>query len=586
MNRLSRVRFSLPSFAALALATVVAVLAGAPEAFAAVGHAVAHAGDAHGYLSHAVGASLSVAALRSKIGELETRATGKMAELKDGLTTDEIRAIETDHGTILTELESARRELTAAEAAERAAPQGGNAPAGGPDLETIRAQERMAERSRQVAIRGAATKLGLGEDFFGPHIERGTSLDAFRGLAIDAAAERQAPISNPNPAASDPGHRTYAEAKKDVPKGTDAARALLALAACQGNKRDAADFVTSKYGTSGAAVARALAASVGTAGGFLVPPDMSEEIIELLRPASVVMSLEPRIIQMPHGQMMVPRITGGAQANYVGENQPIAPSQPQFGMVQLSAKKLTAEVPISNDMIKYPSVSTDAIVRDDMVKSIAVRGDLAFIRGNGGQFSPRGLRSYAAAPAVAGTNLIVASAQVGSAFAAGGQAQVITALTSVTTDLSKLELALEQANVQMVRPGWIMSPRTKQYLMNIRDGLGNYVFQAEMARGMLRGKPFKTTTQVPNNLQAVAADGTTQTFDGSEITLADFAEVYIGEAGGLEIEVFPGGTYVDSNGQMQSGISNDQTVMRAIVRHDMAMRQEVAVAVLTGVRWF
>ncbi|MGI3901244.1 MAG: phage major capsid protein [Janthinobacterium lividum] len=444
----------------------------------------------------------------------------------------------------------------------------------------------MAERSRQVAIRGAATKLGLGEDFFGPHIERGTSLDAFRGLAIDASAERQAPIANPNPSASDPSHhRTYAEAKKEVPKGTNAARALLALAACQGNKRDAAEFVTAKYGTSGQAVARALAASVGTAGGFLVPPDMSEEVIELLRPASVVMSLEPRILQMPHGQMMVPRITGGAQANYVGENQPIAPSQPQFGMVQLSAKKLTAEVPISNDMIKYPSVSTDAIVRDDMVKSIATRGDLAFIRGNGGQFSPRGLRSYAAAPAIAGTNLLVATPQVGNAFASGGQPQVIAALASVTTDLSRLELALEQANVQMVRPGWIMSPRTKQYLMNIRDGLGNYVFQAEMGRGLLRGKPFRTTTQVQNNFPAVDATGNAQ-FDGSEITLADFAEVYIGEAGGLEIEVFPGGTYVDSNGQMQSGISNDQTVMRAIVRHDMAMRQEVAVAVLTGVRWF
>ncbi len=231
-------------------------------------------------------------------------------------------------------------------------------------------------------------------------------------------------------------------------------------------------------------------------------------------------------------------------------------------------------------------MSTDAIVRDDMVKSIAVRGDLAFIRGNGGQFSPRGLRSYAAAPDIAATNLLVASKLVGSVYAASnGQASVIQALASVTTDLSNMELALEQANVNMVRPGWIMSPRTKQYLMNIRDGLGNYVFMAEMKEGLLRGKPFKASTQVPNNLAAVDSSNNA-TFDGSELTLADFAEVYVGETDGLEIDVFPGGAYVDSNGQMQSGISNDQTVMRAIVRHDLAMRQEVAVAVLTGVRWF
>ncbi len=320
----ARARFGLPSLAIFALVAAVAMVAGTPEAFAAVGHVAVHAGDAHGFLTHALGASLSVAALRAKVGDLETRANAKMAEVKDGLTSDEIRTIETDHGTLLTELEGARRDLATAEDAERRAQAAGGAPSNSPDLETIRAQERMAERSRQVAIRGAATKLGLGEDFYRPHVERGTSIDEFRGLAIDAAAARQAPIANPNPAASDPGHRTYAQAKEDVPRGTNATRALIALAACHGNKRDAADFVTAKYGDAGKTVARALAASIGNAGGFLVPPDMSEEVIELLRPASVVMSLGPRILQMPRGQMMVPRITGGATANYVGENQPIA----------------------------------------------------------------------------------------------------------------------------------------------------------------------------------------------------------------------------------------------------------------------
>lgn len=142
------------------------------------------------------------------------------------------------------------------------------------------------------------------------------------------------------------------------------------------------------------------------------------------------------------------------------------------------------------------------------------------------------------------------------------------------------------ANISMTNPGWLMAPRTSQYLMNIRDGLGNQVYYAEMAQGRLRGKPFRVTTQIPTNLAATGTDGTTPTTDGSEIYLADFAEVFIGEAYGLELDVFPGGSYVDASGTQQSGISNDQTVMRAIVQHDMAMRQEAAVAVLTGARWF
>lgn len=461
-------------------------------------------------------------------------------------------------------------------------------PATAVDIEAIRVQERAAERERASGIRVVARKLRLADSVADKAIEDGTTLEAFRVAAIDAAAAAQPPLPEPGNARAteSAGHRTYAQARQELPKGTDATRCMIALAACRGSRRDAADFIDQKYGPEGAHVARALATSIGSAGGFLVPPEMSSDVIELLRPASVVMALEPRILPMPSGNLMIPRIQGGATANYVGENQPMSPSQPQFGMVQLSAKKLTAEVPISNDMIRFPSVSTDAIVRDDMVKSIAVRGDLAFIRGNGGQFSPRGLRSFAAAASLAGTNVIAANVLVGSAYAAGGQAQTIQALASITGDLSKAELALEQANIPMTRPGWIMSPRTKQYLMNIRDGLGNYALQAEMSRGMLRGKPFKTTTQVPNNLAAVASDGATATTDGSEIYLADFNEVFIGEAYGLELDVFPGGAYVDANGQMQSGISNDQTVMRAIVQHDMAMRQEAAVAVLTGVRWF
>ena len=454
----------------------------------------------------------------------------------------------------------------------------------GTDAVAIRAQERQ----RIADIRVVARKLGLPDTVVDQAVDAGVSIEAFRASAIDAVAARgndgQFSISMP---ASDPEqHRTFAQPKREKPKGEDATRIMIALAATRGSRRDAADFVARHYGTDGAVVARALGTSVGSAGGFLVPPEMSAEVIELLRPASTVRALEPNILPMPSGNLMIPRIQGGASAGYVGENQPTQGSQPSFGMVQLSAKKLTSVVPISNDMIRFPAVSTDAIVRSDMVKSIAMRADLAFVRGNGSQFSPRGLKSFAAEPSLGGANVIAASVLVGSAYAASNQGQAIQALASVTGDLSRLELALENANIQMTRPGWIMSPRTKSYLMNIRDGLGNQVYYQEMSNGRLRGKPFKVTTQIPNNLLAVAVDGTTPTTDGSELYLADFAEVFIGEAYGLELDVFPGGSYVDANGATVSGISSDQTVMRAIVQHDMGMRQEAAVAVLTGVRWF
>ncbi len=447
---------------------------------------------------------------------------------------------------------------------------------------------RTAERGRISGIRSVARKLKLTDAIVDKAIDDGTTLDAFRDLAIDAAAERQndgqVTVSG---AVSDPAqHRTYAQPRAEVPKGTNATRAIIALAATRGARRDAADFVAKTYGPEGETLARALSTSIGSAGGFLVPPEMSAEVIELLRPASTVMALQPNILPMPSGNLMIPRIQAGASATYVGENQPTQASQQVFGMVQLSAKKLTSVVPISNDMIRFPAVSTDAIVRSDMVLSIATAADLAFIRGNGGQFSPRGLKSFAAAPILAGANVLAATPQVGSAYGAQSQSNTITALANVTLDLSRAELALRRANIRMTRPGWIMSPRSEMYLMNIRDGLGNQVYYQEMSKGMLRGKPYRVTTQIPENLAAVSSDGATATVDGSEVYLADFAEVFIGEAYGLELDVFPGGSYLDAGGNTVSGISNDQTVMRAIVQHDLAMRQEAAVAVITGVRWF
>ena len=449
------------------------------------------------------------------------------------------------------------------------------APAPALDEAAIRAAAATAERARIAAIQGIGRKLDLPGEVVERAVSGGTTVEAFRVVAIDAAAERERLLPDtfaPHAGASERAAPTVpAEPAARLEPGILATRALVALAATRGDKRGAADFLTRQYGTSAEPLARALNTSVGSGGGFLVPVEMASEVIELLRPASAVMALGPNIVPMPRGNFSIPRMTGGASATYVGEGQTIPPSQPKFGGIQLQAKKLTALVPLSNDMIRFPSVQVDTIVRNDMVKAIAQRADLAFIRGDGSQYSPRGLRSFATAPALNGLNVLPASAAV--------------TLVTVTQDLGRAELALEQANLAMTKPGWIMSPRTKNFLMNLRDGLGNLVFAAEMAQGRLRGKPFKATTQVPNNLAGTDAQNTA-TLDASEIYFADFDEVFVGEAYGLELDVFNGGAYVDSSGQTVSGISTDETVIRAIVQHDMAMRQEAAVALLTNVRWF
>ena len=64
----------------------------------------------------------------------------------------------------------------------------------------------------------------------------------------------------------------------------------------------------------------------------------------------------------------------------------------------------------------------------------------------------------------------------------------------------------------------------------------------------------------------------------------DMVDVIIGEATGLEIAVDSSGSYVES-GNLRSAFSRDETMIRAITRHDLAVRHEESVAVKNVLTW-
>lgn len=366
--------------------------------------------------------------------------------------------------------------------------------------------------------------------------------------------------STATPVADGNGLTVPATAKVSTEKGARLSRAIVALAATKGIPQFAAQFAEANWGSEeGGILARALAVGGGATGGFLVPEDFRNELIELLRPASVIMSLGPRIIGMPNGTITLPGVATGASAEYVGENQNMLKTEPTFKQITLTAKKLAALVPMSNDMLRYPTISADSFVRTDLVNALAQRGDLALLRGNGTVYSPKGLRQYASDAGV--TQFITANTTVN--------------LANVTADLAKAELALLEADLPMISPGWIMSPRSMVFLSTLRDTNGNFAFP-EMSKGMLRGKRFRTTTQIPNNIGGSS--------NGSEVYLAEFSEFIVGEGFNLEIKVSEGGTYHDGS-NLVSGLSQDQTIVTALMAHDSAMRQPKGVVVLNDARW-
>lgn len=358
------------------------------------------------------------------------------------------------------------------------------------------------------------------------------------------------------------------EEKQD--KGLRVARIVRALAASKGDHEKAAFYAKKNFDDS--AVVKALETGTGTAGGFIVPEEYSTEIIELLRPQSVVRRMGAVTLPMRTGTLNIPVLAGGGQAQYIGENTDIPKTEPSFGTIQLTFKKLAALVPISNDLLRYSNPAADMIVRDDLVMAIAEREDKAFIRGERAtsgdpQLTPVGLRYWAPT-----THVIEAN-------------QTVSA-ENVAKDLGKLVLALKEANVRFIRPGWLMSPRTEMYLLTARDTSGVYAFRDEMVTGKLFGYPYAVTTNIPENL-TVTVGGTPVT-DTTEVYLVDFADAIIGESTQLIIDASTEASYMDvvnSTPVMYSAFSMDQTLIRVIAEHDFVMRHPESVAVLTAVKW-
>lgn len=345
-----------------------------------------------------------------------------------------------------------------------------------------------------------------------------------------------------------------------VEKGVVLARIVRAYASSKGNVDKAREYA--EVNDFGPEVVKALATQPNSAGGYIIPPQYSTDLIDLLYNRVAVRKLGAISIPMPNGNISIPKLTAGVSASYIGENAGKDAAQPTFGLITLSWKKLAAVVAISNDLIRYSSPKADEVVKNDLTNSFAVTEDAAFLTGAGSGNSPKGLDNWIED---GGTPDHVQAAQ-----SADG-----SDLTLVIADLFKGPQVLEEENIPFVKPGWVISPRTKFFLMSVRDSVGNFYFKEEMLRGTLLGFPFVSTNQVSSTLGGGS---------DSVIYFGDFNDALIGESTDLMLDVSQEASYL-VNGTLVSAFAYDQTVIRGIARHDFCVRRAESFFKLTTVQW-
>ncbi|QIH09273.1 MULTISPECIES: phage major capsid protein [unclassified Pseudomonas] len=359
--------------------------------------------------------------------------------------------------------------------------------------------------------------------------------------------------------ASPPGGSISGPFSEKAKPGTGMAQMARLLAAAQGNQQTAAQMA--KDGGFPSDVHMALTVVTPGAGGVLVPQNFATDIIESLRPVSIMRKMGVTSLPLNNGNLTMPRITGNTVVTYIGSDTDIPVTGMTFGDTKLSAKTAAAIVPISNDLLAMSGINprVDSIVGSDLTVSMGLSEDLHFIRADGSGVLPKGARHWAAP-----FNVLPAPAVTG-----------IT-LEKIDLFLGGMMLRLEAANVQMKSCGWLMAPRVLRWLQALRDGNGNKAYP-EIDQGMLKGYPVGLSTQIPVNL---GADG-----DETEIYFINFADCMIGEDMDLTIGFSSEASYKDAEGNMVSAFQRNQTLVRVIAKHDFGPRHVESIVVAVAVKW-
>lgn len=348
----------------------------------------------------------------------------------------------------------------------------------------------------------------------------------------------------------------HAKAELKQYQGAKMARLAMSVAAAKGDMEDAAKFARTEIGD--ADVAMAIETSAGS-GGALIPQNIHEEVIELLRARTVVRRLGARPVPLPNGNLSMPRLSSGATSGYVGEGSDVLATESQFDDVKLSAKTMITLVPISNQMIGRAGYNVEQIVLSDMIGAMSVREDKAFLRDDGTSDTPAGFKKVAT-----------------DASRTVDWAGATASLATIDAFLDSLILKLMESDSLLIQPGWALSPRSYMKLFGLRDGNGNKVYP-EMAQGQLKGWPILQSTTVPVNLGA----GSNET----EIYFADWNDVVIGEQENMKIDFSKEATYKDAGGNLVSAFARNQSLIRVVAEHDIGFRHPEGLVLGTGVTW-
>jgi len=244
-------------------------------------------------------------------------------------------------------------------------------------------------------------------------------------------------------------------------------------------------------------VADALQIGTDSEGGYLVPDEFENTLVEALEEENIFRKLA-HVINTSSGDRKIPVVASKGSASWVDEEGTISDSDDAFNQVSIGAYKLGTLIKVSNELLNDSAFNLESYISKEFGRRIGSKEEEAFFTGNG------------------------TGKPIGIFNATGGAEVGVTAAsaTAITAD-EIIDLFYSLKAPYRKKAVWILNDSTIKAIRKLKDTTGNYLWQPALTAGTpdtILGRPVYTSSYVPT----IAAGAKTIAFgDFSYYWIAD-----------------------------------------------------------------
>jgi HK97 family phage major capsid protein len=259
----------------------------------------------------------------------------------------------------------------------------------------------------------------------------------------------------------------------------------------------------------------AMSTQGGATGGYLVPTEFHDRLMQLVaersvvRPRATVLPMASREMEIPAIDVTTPptagdtAMLGGVVARWTEEGAPLTQSEPALKQIKLTNYELSGYSKVSNSLLAdAQAVGLDALLMQLFSRTIAWYEDYAFLRGNG-VGKPLGILEWAGLIAV------------------GRSAASTVALDDIAAMYARLLPAATDRNLV-----WAVHPTVLVKLLTMSEG-DNVLMLGNDVRNQPRWRILGHEVVVSEKLPPLNTEG--------DILLLDLSHYLIGDRQQLEI---------------------------------------------------